>query len=221
MLYKYPRTPHLPWSPGKTNDDRVLKDLDCFSGKEIIMSLKMDGENTTMYPDHIHARSLDSQDHESRHYVKGLHAQIKHMIPADWRVCGENLYAKHSIHYKGLDAYFEVYSVWDEDNYCLSYDDTIYFCNELGLTHVPVLWSTYWEDNPIKMEALLTSRFFLPVGGPSYYGPDNNEGYVIRNAARFSFDDFERNVAKYVRENHVQTDKHWMTEKVIPNLLRE
>ena len=58
--YKYPRTPHLPWSPGKTNDDKVLKDTSHFLGKEIVMSLKMDGEATTLYNNHMHARSIDS-----------------------------------------------------------------------------------------------------------------------------------------------------------------
>lgn len=34
-------------------------------------------------------------------------------------------------------------------------------------------------------------------------------GVVIRNADSFPIDDFQKNVVKYVRENHVQTDSHW------------
>ncbi len=85
---KYPRTNHLPWSPGVNDDDRVLKDLSVFEGKRIIVTKKMDGENTTMYSDHIHARSLDSRGGQDRAYVKQIWAQIAHDIPQDWRICG-------------------------------------------------------------------------------------------------------------------------------------
>ena len=46
---------------------------------------------------------------------------------------------------------------------------------------------------------------------------DKQEGVVIRNIESFHFDDFETNVAKWVRAKHIQTDEHWMTQKVIPN----
>lgn len=49
---KYPRTYHLPWSPGATDDDRVLTDEELeanFSGRMVVATEKMDGENTTMY----------------------------------------------------------------------------------------------------------------------------------------------------------------------------
>lgn len=73
MKMKYPRTMHLPWSRGYTDDDKILRATDHFAGQEVVITEKMDGENTTMYPDFIHARSLDSKDHPSRHYVKTLH----------------------------------------------------------------------------------------------------------------------------------------------------
>jgi len=45
-LIKYPRTYHLPWSPGVNSDDRIIQDLSGVKGKEVIVTLKMDGENT-------------------------------------------------------------------------------------------------------------------------------------------------------------------------------
>ena len=56
---KYPRTWHLPWSPGATADDRVLDSVSHFYGREIVVTTKMDGECTTMYSDFLHARSID------------------------------------------------------------------------------------------------------------------------------------------------------------------
>lgn len=70
---KYPRTPHLPWSPGASSDDVLLIDSQMFSGKQIVISEKMDGENTTLYTDHLHARSLDSRHHPAKTWVKQWH----------------------------------------------------------------------------------------------------------------------------------------------------
>jgi hypothetical protein len=98
---KYPRTYHLPWSDGATDDDRVLTDEDLetnFAGRTVVVTEKMDGENTTMYNDCIHARSPDSGPHPSRDWVKNLHAQIQWQIPEGWRISGENLYATHTLH---------------------------------------------------------------------------------------------------------------------------
>ena len=53
-LVKYPRTYHLPWSHGRTKDDRGFDDMSSFIGKEVVVTIKMDGEQTTMYKDHIH-----------------------------------------------------------------------------------------------------------------------------------------------------------------------
>ncbi len=208
MHVKYPRMLHLPWSPGRTKDDRVLKDTSCFNDKHVVVSLKMDGESTTMYSDHIHARSLDSdRSHPSRHYVNGLWANIRWQIPKYWRVCGENLYAKHSIHYTDLAAYFMVTSIWDSTNKCLPYWMTKDFCDDWGLFHVPPIYNGFWLDN---MEAFLVERFKMY---------DGHEGYVIRSYSGFDLEHFEANVAKYVKEHHVQTDEHWMHKQIILNRL--
>lgn len=45
----------------------------------------------------------------------------------------------------------------------------------------------------------------------------NNKGYIIKLATGFSYRDFRRCVAKYVRENHVRTDEHWKSKPMIKN----
>jgi hypothetical protein len=207
--YKYPRTYHFDWSLGLQNDDRRLSDSTILeSADEIITTIKMDGENTNLYSDLYHARSLDSNDHPSRHYVKGLWGSVKHLIPEGWRICGENVYAKHSIFYEDLDTYFYVFNIWDENNVCLKYDDTLEVCTELGLIHAPVIYRGKYD------EAILKNLPNLPI-------MNGHEGYVVRNSGAFNFKDFEVNVAKYVRKNHVQTDQHWMLSKVVPNKLKK
>src|SRR3546814_8478297 len=80
----------------------VIDTLAAFEGKRVIVTEKMDGENTTLYRDYIHARSVDGRSHPSRDWVKQFRSGIAADIPEDWRVCGENLFAKHSIHYTAL-----------------------------------------------------------------------------------------------------------------------
>jgi len=57
-MYKYPKTLHLPWSPGISKRDKILKDTNDFINKNIVLTEKMDGENTTIDSKHYHARSL-------------------------------------------------------------------------------------------------------------------------------------------------------------------
>jgi ATP-dependent RNA circularization protein (DNA/RNA ligase family) len=208
-LVKYPKTPHLPWSPGLQNDDRLMPDTECFHGKWIVVTEKMDGENTTMYNDAIHARSLDGRHHASRDWVKGLHGSIKHLIPDGWRICGENLYAKHSIHYEDLKSYFMVFSIWEYDR-CLNWDETMEYSEDFGLKTVPVLYTGPWEDW-VRIRTLTDA---LTI-------EDGREGYVVRLYDSFGYNEFDRSVAKYVRKGHVQTDEHWMTQAVVPNKLKE
>lgn len=134
---KYQRTYHLPWS-NLLKDDRMLKDDSNFIGKRVIVSNKMDGENTSMYNDYIHARSLDSNSHPSRKYIKGIWAQISYMLDDNMRICGENLYAVHSMKYNNLKSYFLMFSMWIE-NKCLSWDETIEYAKILGLETVDVI----------------------------------------------------------------------------------
>lgn len=203
--FKYPRTPHLPWSPGFTADDIRQRDIQGFEDKEIVITEKMDGECTTIYRDYIHARSIDSRHHSSRAWVKGLQARLALDIPEGWRVCGENLYAKHSLHYSELESYFYVFAIWDENNRCLSWDEVLEWADLYQLPTVPELFRGQWDEAFVRGIKVDT---------------DKMEGYVVRMAEGFHYSDFGRHFAKWVRTGHVQTDKHWMSQEVIPNGLK-
>lgn len=212
MKHKYPRTKHLPHSLGATSDDKILKDTSCFNNKTVMITEKMDGENSTLGSDYYHARSLDSKDHPSRSWIKQFHASIKNDIPIGWRICGENLYAKHSIGYDNLKSYFYCFSIWDDTNYCLSWKDTVEFCQLLGIEHVPMLRDDFmWTE---WIPRLMEDHDWTG------YDPATMEGYVVRNADGFHYKDFGDNVAKFVRPNHVQPNaKHWFRSALEINKL--
>lgn len=208
MLYKYPRTFHLPWSPGATSDDKILKDTSYFEGKRVIITEKMDGENTTISKDKIYARSVDSKDHESRHWVKANYTYLARTFQDGYRVCGENLFAQHSIPYKQLPSYFLAFSVWHNE-LCLAWDPTIVFLKQYFIQHVLVLYDGIWNETLVRD---LYKEYTHTHKGEV-------EGYVVRVADSFSLNDFNISVAKYVRPNHVQTEDHWMYKPIINDTL--
>jgi len=196
-LHKYPRTPHLPWSEGATDDDKIIETLYYFFGQRVIVTEKMDGENTSIYHDYIHARSIDGRSHPSRDWVKQFWSGFKSDIPIGFRICGENLSAKHSIHYQSLPSYFLGFSVWDNQNICLNWNDTLEWFSLLGITSVPVLYDGHFDEKIIR--GLWKEQDY-----------ESKEGYVVRLASSFHYDHFGESVAKFVRKGHVQTEDHWM-----------
>lgn len=202
---KYPRTMHLRHSPGATDDDRFMADYSGFINQEVVVTEKMDGENTTLYSNYYHARSLDSDSHPSQSYARSLHAKMAFNIPKGWRVCCENLWARHSLSYYDLESFLQVYSIWDAQNRCLSWDDTVEWCQLLELSHVPILWRGVWNEAIIK-------DLYKPIVDGHY-----SEGYVVRVTRSFAFGEFRKVVGKYVRKGHVQTTHHWKRSVMIPN----
>jgi hypothetical protein len=205
---KYPRTFHLPWSPGVSNDDRIMPSLDSFVGKEVVAMVKLDGENTTMYRDGIHARSLEHEPHPSRDRVRALHGSIAHELPENWRFCGENLYAKHSIHYHHLPDYFLLFAVWDPSNVCIPWDDTVEWAELIGVKTVPVIWRGIWDEKAMR-------ELHQPIRDG-----DECEGFVVRLAGSFHYKAFRTSVGKYVRKGHIASHGHWMRQRVIPNSIK-
>ena len=204
---KYPKTMHFDFSESLQNDDRRLETISYFVDQRVIVTEKMDGENASIYKDYYHPRSVIDDGHASRRWLKGMIPFFQYMIPENWRVCGENMYAQHSIVYDDLITYFYAFSIWDESNYCLDWDSFKNWCNKLSIKHVPVLYDGIFDYEKIK-EIYLSLDF------------EKQEGIVCRVADEFHYNDFQTHVAKAVRPKHVQTDEHW-SKNWKPNKLKE
>jgi hypothetical protein len=212
---KFPKISHVPWSASvDARTDRIFsmeKLLESFEGKEVVVTEKMDGENTTGYRDYIHARSIDGRNHPSRSWVKQLHSAIANDIPEGWRISGENLFARHSIFYKGLPSFFLVFAIYDQKDECLPWDETVEYANLLGLKTVPVLYRGVYDDEKVK----------ACFKGKSTFGGSEQEGYVMRLASAIPWPRHTASFAKFVRKNHVQTTHNWMHEATVRNELEE
>ncbi len=208
---KYPHTPHLPWSPGyDAKEDMVLQSVDHWAGTRVVITEKMDGENTTMYRMCSHARSPDGRPHPSRTRARAIWGRVRYDIPIGWRICGENVSAVHSIKYYDLAGYYLVFSIWNGDN-ALTWDDTKEWCQLLGLPTVPVLYHGLW-DEAVCNEII------------SGLDLQRQEGIVVRPEGTFGSEQIASKtgvMGKWVRKGHVTTDEHWMDKPVEWNMLQE
>jgi ATP-dependent RNA circularization protein (DNA/RNA ligase family) len=204
---KYPRTFHLSFSEALQNDDKLIDSLDKFEGQEVVVTIKMDGENTSLYPDgYLHARSIDSKTNWTRDIAKKILSVIRNDIPDGYRLCCENVYAKHSIHYPDnyLEGYLYLLSIWNDKNECLSWDDTLEYAELLDLPTPQILYKGIFDEKKIK-ELVKTLDTEL------------QEGFVVRLTRKIEFNEFSECFTKYVRAGHVQDDaEHWL-KNAIPN----
>ena len=198
---KYSRTYHFPFSAGATNDDKIQFEWTGILSHELVMTEKLDGENTCVKDLGVFARS---------HAAPTLNPWAKNM-QAIWErlkndlgnleIFGENLYGVHSIEYERLPAHFFVFAIRQADTW-LSWAAVEEYCQLFDLPTVPVVKIDYFTEksiHPCIQEHLQLGSAF---GGEC-------EGYVFRNSEAFHVDTFAENVLKYVRANHVQTDEHW------------
>jgi len=199
---KYPRTFHLPDSPGATQDDKVQPDLSWLDG-ELVVTEKLDGGNLTFTRDSMYGRSLDSGTQPWDRPAKALWAMTAYRIPDGWRVCGESMWARRSIAYADLPGVFIVFGIWDETDTLLGWDDTVDWATRLELPVVPVLY---------RGGSLSEAR----TAWASQREPDSSEGYVVRAAGRIRADEFAVKVLKWVRAGHVRTPDSWRRRDDFP-----
>jgi hypothetical protein len=225
LRVKYPRTHQLPFSQSNSSDDVWWKDCSNFVGQEVVVSEKLDGESVAIYPDGFtHARSIDSGHHASRSWIKAFAPTFAWKIPEGHRICAENLTAWHSVFYTDLPTYLFVIGIYDNQT-CLSWDDTLALVKHLNLITVPVLYRGIWDEETIK--GLWTGKGRFPTfeaknDNPKFPGdfvPCDAEGYVVRLANAFQYEDFHKSVGKFVRSSHVKGNAHWADRKPIFNLL--
>lgn len=211
-LLKAPRTPKLEYTEKREADDIFIDDS-VFEGKLVTVTLKMDGENTTVLADRVYARSIDSQPNEGRRWIderirkaRVLPFSISENI-LNIRVCGENMFYKHTVEYgqgNPLFTPFYAFAVWVGDR-MLDVETTLLYLDYMGIPHVPIIYRGVYNR-----EAILNA--FKP-----YY--DTHEGFVVRLDSEIQYpypqkgvDPGFKEIGKFVKKGFVIPDEHWMSK---------
>lgn len=202
-MSKYPRTYHLPYSKGATNDDKISKNVDSLLGVDIVITEKLDGSNTAITKNGVYGRShadFSRNPWDVRNWE--IYHRIKNDIEDGLYLFGEGMYAIHSIEYTNLESYFYIFGVRD-NNIWIPWQSVEEYSYLLDIPTVPVLFK-----GKVNTEKELKELVENLVSKQSKLGGEI-EGVVVRNAGIFHNNDFKDNVMKWVRKDHVTTDEHW------------
>jgi hypothetical protein len=170
----------------------MMPDTGALQDQRVIVTEKMDGENITVYRNYFHGRSVDGPAHPSRDWLRLFLTGLSERIPAGMRICGEYLYARHTVHYDKLDSYFLGFSAWN-DYGCLPWDNTLSLFKEIGIRPVPLFY-----DGPFDRESMHSAW--------QAQCTLQSEGYIVRSASAISTARFRHLCGKFVRGGYVQTD---------------
>jgi hypothetical protein len=202
-MSKYPRTYHFTDSPGLQNDDRHQKDVTNLIGVPVVITEKLDGENTGITQGGVYARSHAAYTTNSwAQWVRQLQSRIGYQLSEDVFLFGENMEGIHSIEYFNLKSFFYLFGVKELEMF-LSWEEVEDYAFLLDLEIAPVLFKgTFNNEDELnkKVDELTQGRSQLD---------GNLEGIVCRVQSSFSSSDFQNNVVKWVRKDHVSTDEHW------------
>src|SRR5947199_4437140 len=125
---KYPRTPHLFGSRGTDDDKHLSPDdtVDFIANSSLIVEEKLDGTNVGIHFTTTGRMVLQCRGHE---ITSGMHPQydlfkqwttgnrplLEAMLEDRLLLFGEWLYARHSVHYRGLPHYFLEFDIYDKE----------------------------------------------------------------------------------------------------------
>jgi len=219
---KYQRTYHLSFSPEVHSDDKTLdKDTELsFLNTNLIASEKLDGGNCCFDNGKLFARSHAAEtDHPSFSMSKALFQSILYSVDFNFErylLFGENVQAQHSIIYDKLKSPFYLFAAYDKLlEKWVSWSKIEEISKIIGIPLVPVVQIVNFKT--IKQ---FEDWCIAELSKPSLFG-STREGFVFRKENSFNIEDFQSNVAKIVRHNHVQTDDHWSKNWIQNKFIKE
>jgi RNA ligase len=230
---KYPRTPHVFGSRG-TDDDKHLEDTESarfVADRSLIVEEKLDGTNVGVHftsdgvpilqcRGHLITEGMHPQYDLFKQWVAVKRFVLEERLEDRFILFGEWLYARHSVHYRGLSHYFYEFDIYDKqirDFLCL--DQRLALLEGTGLHTVPVL-----HTGPLDRERLVSlvgpSRFDSLFENPLTGQTDHlMEGLYLRTEAR----GVVSGRAKFVRPEFVEKVKqseHWQHQAMTANWLQ-
>ena len=229
---KYPRTPHLFGSRG-TDDDNHLgqrESQDLIADASLIVEEKLDGTNVGVHFTPAGRMVLQCRGHEIttrmhaqydlfKQWTMGKRPVLEALLADRLILFGEWLYARHSVHYRGLPHYFLEFDIYDKQQQIfIDLASRLEKLEGTGIITVPVV-----HHGPAIADVLRNllgpSRFDSQFENPLTGRTDNlMEGLYLRTEANGCV----TGRAKFVRAEFVEKVKqseHWQHQVVVPNLL--
>jgi hypothetical protein len=198
MSAKFPRIPHLPFSPGATPDDERLADVRNLLGYPVVLMEKMDGANVCLTSETVYART-HSGPATGRQFneLKAHHAAVRHLIPPRVSIFAEWCYAIHTVEYRG-DEFPRLFVIGVRDDEHATWAGLPYLYHwggRLGCVGAPLM-----DVQSFETILELEGHVIECAGRRSHWG-DRVEGVVVRPLGSVADDLFGSHVAKYVNED--------------------
>ena len=250
-IRKYPRTQHLEGSRlGRGDGDLAQVRFEDVRGVPLVVEEKIDGANSAVSFDEDGTLLLQSRGHyltggaREKHFDRlkpwaHTHADdLRARLGSRYVMYGEWTYAKHTVFYDALPAYFLEFDVLDRENdVFLSTDRRRALLEGLPVASVPVLAedrfrslsaltalvgpsrfkTTTWRErlaNAARERGLDVDRAFAETDAS-----DMSEGLYIKHeengvvVARYKW------VRREFLQSVVDSGSHWLARPIIPNLL--
>ena len=173
---KYPTIASLPWSENNKNNLTLLK-MDGYFNKKIIITKLNNRPPISIYSDgYVHGVSTITTPIYKEQY-NDLLKEVYSELEEGWRVCGYLT--------KQKKAFITIDSIWNNKNECLSWEDTVEWCEILGLELPEILYKGIYNK-----EELLYVQLFKIIEGLDY-------GYLIRSSEKIHYAEFAYKVAKF------------------------
>jgi len=250
-ILKFPRTPHLQGSQlGPGDDDLRQVRFSEIANKPIVVEEKVDGSNCGISFDAGGQLRLQSRGHYLtggprekqfallKQWASEQHQRLWGCLADRYLMYGEWMYAKHTVFYDRLPAYFLEFDVYDRhDEVFLDTSRRQTLLDGTELHSVPVLHQGLFAHQNDLVSLLKPSRFISETPRESYRGAANArqeempsgkietdfsgmmEGIYIKVEAN----GVVQSRLKYVRADFKalvdQSGSHWMSRPLIRNQL--
>lgn len=201
VIEHLPMIPHLPWSFGRGIDNLVHKSLAMFEGREVVVTLKMDGIPTAMSQSHLYTPTKyvnTYPTHPTSASILTKYQAIRQKLPAGYSFYGENVLAQRTVPYPYAPNSFLVHTVMDETGCILDYVASVMLCFEVGLEVVPSFYHGKFKADALRQASGIMNSLKIAGG--------LQEGFVVRNADAFNIRQYTVNTGKWVRSGFIDTN---------------
>lgn len=251
LIKKYPRTPHLEGSRLQPGDEDLSQvRFSEIAGKHLVVEEKIDGANTAISFSSKGDLYLQSRGHyltggyRERHYNllkqwANSHKELFYsVLGSRYVMYGEWMYAKHTVFYDALPAYFMEFDIYDrERDIYLDTPSRRALTSRMPVCSVPVLkegsfrrkeeitqligHSLYKTDESIEVLRKVATNLGLDADRICAETDGSNlmEGVYIKVeekgevVARLKF------VRSSFLQSILQSETHWIDRPIVPNQL--